>query len=130
MKEISTKAKECVEQIQEDLRLATEEKTIVDVQLAELDENVRRLVHLINQFVPYLMSSMVLEQKECEGVLGQLETRRVEQLAAIDKNMAETDQKIELVLSTEKGVKVRIHENVQRIITCKFRRVCWRKSKK
>ena len=42
LKEMSTKAKECVEQIQENLRLVSEEKTIVDVQLAELGENSQR----------------------------------------------------------------------------------------
>ena len=62
------------------------------------------------------MPSMIVEQKECEGVLGQLETRRFEQLATIDENMAETDKKIKLVLSTEKDVKVRIHENMQRTL--------------
>ena len=36
------KAKEWAKQIQEDLRLVTEEKTVVDVQLAELDENSQR----------------------------------------------------------------------------------------
>ena len=60
---------------------------------------------------------MLREQKDCEGVLRQIETRRVDQLTAIDKNIAETDEKIKLVLSTEKDVKVIIHEDMQLIIT-------------
>ena len=74
---------------------------------------------------------MVLEQEETEEVLRQLEASRVEQLADIDKNIAETDEQIKLVLETEKDLEVSRYSGKYAIyIKCQFRSAWRRKSKK
>ena len=49
---------------------------------------------------------MVVEQEETEEVLRQLEASRLEQLADIDKNIAETDEQIKLASETEEDLEV------------------------
>ena len=49
---------------------------------------------------------MVLEQEETEEVLRQLEASRLEQLADIDRNIAETNEQMKLVSEAEKDLEV------------------------
>ena len=55
---------------------------------------------------------MVVEQNESESALRQLETTHVEQLAAIEKNIAEKDEQTKLVLAAEKDLMVSRYTSV------------------